>query len=229
MFRTLVLPLAVVLILMAIATWMHGELTDRWGMDRPEELNEFTQRLARLPKVIGQWESTEAQVDPQQLQAARVTGHVARAYRHRGTGDVVNFFCVCGTSRHITLHTPDLCYAAVGYESEGAPQAYPVDAGLPQPVEFATSLFYKEAATGLAQLRIFWTFSGDGQWKGPRFARTALAGNGALYKMYLVVPIAAGKSRTPEDSAAIAFARDALSELQDTLFPPEKRLPNDKP
>lgn len=217
--RSLALPLAVVLILMAVATWIHGALTDRWGRDRPAELETFTQRLAGLPKVIGPWESTESTVDPQQLQAAQVTGHVARTYRHLTSGQVVSLFAVCGTSRHITLHTPDLCYAAAGYESEGPPLTYPVEAGLAQPVEFATGLFYKEEPTRLSQMRIFWTFSGDGQWRGPRFARTALAGQGALYKIYLVVPVTAGASRSPEDSPAIEFAKELMPKTQPVLFP----------
>jgi hypothetical protein len=217
--RQLALPLAAALILIAVATWIHGALTDRWGMDRPAELEQFSQRLKGVPKVIGDWEGVDAPIDPRQLEAARVTGHVSRTYRHQPTGQLVNVFLVCGTSRHITLHTPNLCYSAAGYESEGPPQTYPVDAGLAQPVEFATSLFYKEEPTGLTQMRIFWTFSGDGQWHGPRFARTALAGTGALYKLYLVVPISPGQSRSPEDSAALKFAREAMPKLQSILFP----------
>jgi hypothetical protein len=217
--RQLALPLAAALVLIAVATWIHGALTDRWGMDRPQQLDEFSARLKGVPKVIGDWEGVEAEIDPRQLEAARVTGHVSRTYRHKQTGKVVNMFLVCGTSRHITLHTPDLCYSAVGYESEGPPQAYPVDAGLPRPVEFATSLFYKEAPTGLSQMRIFWTFSGGSEWKGPRFARTALAGKGALYKLYLIVPVTVGQSRSPEESAGVIFAREAMPKLQAVLFP----------
>lgn len=212
-------PVALAVLVLIVGAAIHGALTDRFGMTRSQQLEAFTARLGNVPETIGPWESVESEVDPEQLQVAQVTGHCARTYRHRETGDVVNVFLVCGTSRHITLHTPDKCYQAAGFVMEGQPHALSVDVGLAAPVEFATSRFYKEEAGGLQQIEILWSFSDDGRWQGPRWARTALAGHDAMYKIYLIQPINEAHGDSSGESPIVRFAKDAFPTLQQVLFP----------
>lgn len=218
--RSLAPPVATALVVLIVGTGIHGSLTDRWGMVRSEQLSEFTQRLVEVPASFGPWEGTDADVDPRQLDRAQVTGHVSRIYRHRDTGEEVSLFLVCGTSRHITLHTPDLCYQGAGFSMEEEPGSYSLDLEFAEPVEFATTRFLKEESTGVEQLRIFWSFSDDGQWLGPRWARTSLAGKDALYKIYLIAPITGRDNYEPQDSPCVAFAKLAMPQLQNILFAP---------
>lgn len=220
--RSVAPPVVVALLLMGVGAAIHGALTDRFGMIQTEQLQQFTGRLDDVPMTLGDWEGEQADVDAAQLRRAQVTGHVSRTYRHRTTGEAVNLFLVAGTSRHITLHNPELCYQAAGFSLEGEPKSVPLDAGLAKPVEFATGKFYREEEGGrLSQLRIWWSFSYDGQWHGPRWARSELAGKGALYKIYLIAPnqaTGAGEGRRDEGPLA-DFVKTAMPQLQEKLFP----------
>jgi hypothetical protein len=72
-------------------------------------------------------------------------------------------------------------------------------------------------------LRIFWTFSGDGQWVAPSVPKYALSHYPALYKLYANTSLH-GEARTrPEDSAAVPFLRQFLPVLNQALFPPEEK------
>ncbi len=217
--RKLGVPVAFAVLLLIVGATIHGSITDRFGMFRSQELESFTARLDDVPKSIGPWDGVDSEVDQEQLERAQVTGHCSRTYQHRETGELVNMFLVCGTSRHITLHTPDRCYQAAGFEMEGKPTSIQVAAGLGRPVEFATSRFYKEQDGRLQQIEVLWSFSYDGQWHGPRSARTALAGRNAIYKLYLIRPLADPHERTQDNSPVVAFAKDAFPIFQETLFP----------
>ena len=220
--RNLAPPVLVMLVVLAAGTVAHGLMTDRFGMVRTQELEAFTARLDHVPSTIGMWEGTEAAIDPEQIRRANVTGHVSLTFKHRETAETVNMFLVCGTSRHITLHTPDLCYRAAGFDSEGEPTSASIDAGLPQPAEFVTGRFYKEEGGALQRLEVMWSFSSDGQWHGPRWARSSLAGRNAIYKVYLIGPMPSPQQSQKEDSPTITFAREAMPTIQTVLFPDDQ-------
>ena len=216
-FRNLAPPIGVALLILTAGTIVHGVITDRFGMVVSDKLTTFSARLNGVPQVIGDWQGADVDIPAEEIERANVTGYLSRIYTNKITGESVNVFLVCGTSRHITLHTPDLCYQAQGFDMEGEPRAFPLDAGLPEAMEFADGRFYKEQGQQVQRLRILWTFSSDGQWQGPRSARTALAGKGALYKLYLIGPPAKHDSRAAE-TAIENFARDAMPVIQNVLF-----------
>jgi len=216
--RKLAPPVAAALLVLIVGTIIHGALTERFGASRSAELDAFAARLQNVPNEIGDWEGRDAEVEREQIARSNVAGHLSRTFRHRKSGAVVNMFLVCGTSRHITLHTPDLCYPAAGFEMDGEPASRSVEAGLPEPVEFASSHFYKEDEEGLHRLHVMWSFSSDGAWEGPRWARTALAGHSAIYKLYVIGPLAYPQ-QDGDRSAVEAFAVQAMPVLQKALFP----------
>ena len=219
--RKLILPTSAMLIILTVGTVVHGLLTDRFGMVVSDELERFTTRLAHVPRTIGQWEGEDVPIDPQEIAAANVTGYVSRIYTHRQSGATVNMFLVCGTSRHITLHTPDRCYQAQGFRLQREPTTIALDVGLPEEPEFADGRFFKEETGIVHQLRILWSFSDGQRWRGPTEARTTLAGKDALYKIYVIGP----ESDGAQAHAAVVeqFLQDALPTLQAVLFPEERQ------
>ena len=220
--RSLAPPIAVMLLILTAATVVHGIITDRFGMVVSQQLQEFTARLDDVPRVIGDWESTEANISPEEIERANVTGHISRVYTHRETGASVNMFLVCGTSRHITLHTPDRCYRAQGFDPEAEPTTLTLDAGMPEPLEFADGRFYKEEGHKVQRLRILWAFSDDGVWRGPRSARTALAGRGALFKLYLIAPVGDAADTDIATPPLEQFATAAMPVIRTAIFSGEK-------
>ena len=220
-FRQLVLPTSVMLVILTVGTVVHGLLTDRFGMIVTDELEEFTSRLEHVPHEIGDWKGEDVLVDPREIAAANVTGHVSRTFTNRETGATVNMFLVCGTSRHITLHTPDRCYQAQGFRLQREPATIKLDVGRArsdsvESPEFADGLFFKEESGNVQQLRILWSFSDGITWQGPTEARTALAGKNALYKIYVIGP--GLEESSDRKAAAVRFLQDAIPTLQKVLF-----------
>jgi hypothetical protein len=217
--KTQILVAATALVVIGATAYYQGRISDRWVPTTSEALETFTAHLPNVPSVIGDWEGVDEEIDTDQLEASNCTGCVSRVYQNQTTGQMVNVFLVSGTARHITIHTPDFCYVAAGYEMESQPNAYDVDVtGMPSPAEFRTTTFLKQDALGSSRLRILWGYSEDGHWTGPGYPKIAFAGRPALYKVYLITSLPPG-GRPIEEDSAVAFARDCLPVINQVLFP----------
>ncbi len=84
-----------------------------------------------------------------------------------------------------------------------------------------TNRFRKSFSILPQDLRIFWTFSGDGEWVSPSVPKYSLSHFPALYKLYANTPLHGDQRTRPEDSAAVPFLREFMPILNKTLFPPK--------
>jgi hypothetical protein len=216
----IVFPIAAALVVVAIATYVQGIWSERWGKLRSERLAEFTKRLSEVPLTIGDWDGTDQEVDKAQLARSNCDGHVSREYMNRRNKEVVSVYLVSGTGRHVTIHTPDWCYRGAGYEMDDAAIAYTMRVeGLGAQPEFRTATFTKTDETGRTdRLRIFWSFTDDGTWLGPSSPKPKYGTRDALYKVYFITK-AALRQETPEDSPALDFARQFFPLVNEILFP----------
>ncbi|HMC04762.1 MAG TPA: hypothetical protein VKJ83_04745, partial [Actinomycetota bacterium] len=83
MLRFLVIAAAVAVLVGAAL--FEGARTNRWGPS--EDTQAAAARLDAVPREAGAWVATaDHAIDPKILRVAEAVGHVARAYRHRGTG-----------------------------------------------------------------------------------------------------------------------------------------------
>ena len=89
--------------------------------------------------------------------------------------------------------------------------------GIPKP-EVLTAKFKKVTPTETTQLRILWSYSEDGKWTAPSFAKYAFAGKPALYKVYFIRSISSSIASLSEDPA-VEFASEFLPAIHDVLFP----------
>ena len=214
------LPIVVALVVIVVGTYYQGELSERWRRAGSEKLARFTERLKHVPPVLEDWESEDKPLVEREFAVSGCTGYVSRVYRNRETGQEVSVFLVAGTARHVTIHTPDWCYQGAGYEMEGEPNPYVIDCGEKIEVpEFSTTTFIKEGSLSTDHLRIFWSYSDDGRWLGPRWPKPSFAGRPALYKLYLITPIAGG-DRSPESSPSVKFTKLFMPTLNEVLFSP---------
>jgi hypothetical protein len=209
----------IALIMIAGATLYHGRKSDRWIPTTSEKLDAFTTRLNDVPKEVGDWVGTDTEIDQEQFKRTHCTGCVQRVYRHRETGAEVSLYLVSGTARHITIHTPDWCYVAAGFDMEGQPTNYSVDCpSLPTNPEFLTTTFIKQDPINTFRLRILWSYSDDGKWEGPKWVKPTYAGRPALYKVYLIAALA-DRSQPISEDPAVAFAQQLMPVLNGILFP----------
>jgi hypothetical protein len=217
-----VIPLVLAMIVLAIGTLLEAKYTERWSADRSEKLDQFTTRLDRIPKEIGDWIGVDEKIDEEEFRESNCTNCVSRTYTNRD-GQKVNVYLVSGTARHVTIHTPDWCYVGAGYEKVQDPQQYPDNESPLEPKpEFVTAIFRKETPLLKSEIRIYWTFSDDGQWFGPKIPKAAFAGRPALYKLYLITDIAEAGTKV-ESNPSLNFARKFLPIANQILFAPEDK------
>lgn len=212
---------AIGLVLLAVCAAVQGNITERWGAQPTSDLQQqFADRLELLPKVIGDWDSVEAPVDPEQIKASRVIGHISRTYKNRRTKEEVNIFLVAGAPRHITDHNPDQCYVCQGYLMGGEAERYPIQPDSPgSEAKFFTTTFRKQSTVqDVRSLRIFWGWNHDGRWIAPTLPRWELSDKPALYKLYAITSFS-GQNDNLDQSASIKFLRKFIPVMETTLFP----------
>lgn len=211
---------AVVVVISAV---YQGFITDRWANDVTERLNVFTERLEKtpgIPKEIGSWVATDTESDEAQFRASGCHGKISRIYENTITGDRISVYFVSGKAYHVTIHTPDWCYVAAGYEMENDPRNYEIQdvPGMPAP-EMLTAKFKKVTPTETTQLRILWSYTEDGKWTAPGSAKYAFVGKPALYKVYFIRSIEGVAPTGLEQDPIVEFAREFLPVANAALFP----------
>jgi hypothetical protein len=213
MMRLLQLVVAIAFLL--ASGLAHGLWTDRWG--KSEQLEAAARKLADVPLTLGDWDGRALEMSAREQEVAEVVGYAIRQFVNRRTGDVVTVLLVCGRPGPVAVHTPDVCYPGAGFALAGAPQRYRDSHPTTSPAEFFTASFTKHASTVPEHLRLFWSWSADGDWKVPDYPRWTFARYPALYKLYVVRQMR--RADTPlEQDPCLEVLRLLLPELQKSLF-----------
>jgi hypothetical protein len=112
-----------------------------------------------------------------------------------------------------------------GFDETEDPQTYSIDTGKTgkMSADFTTNRFRKTHSILPQDLRLFWSFSADGQWVAPSVPKFALAHYPAVYKIYANTSLHGESRSRPEDSAAVPFLREFMPVLNSILFPTEKK------
>jgi hypothetical protein len=194
---------------------VYGLQTDRWRTS--PELESALDRLAAVPRDIGDWKGTDVPYEADDFARAGIQGAAFRTYRNTRTGVTVSVLIVCGRGGPISVHTPDVCYAAAGYRAAGSPEKKAVPAGpAGEDISFWALQFAKPDAVVPTRLEIYWAWSTGGPFEAPDNPRFAYARAPALYKLYVVREFAP-TSRAAKDNACAQFLRRALPEFQAAL------------
>jgi Protein of unknown function (DUF3485) len=188
---------------------VHGVWTDRWS--EQSDLKAAAARLEQLPMTLGVWHGSNVEMenDPN----STVAGQVARRYVHASTGKSVTILLACGRAGAVCTHTPDVCYAGIGYEVE-KPKRYRATA---PSAEFWTARFLKEREAGKTNLRIFWAWHGAQGWQVADNPRWTFAGEKVLHKLYVIRELA--EPNEPfETDACVEFMRELLPALKSNVL-----------
>ena len=223
-----VLPVAVAAVLIALHAWPQGIWSRRWGAgDVTEEQKIFAERLKNIPTSFGDWDSEDVPISQRELDASGSTGSFSRRFFNRNAPEKsVLIFIVSGNSYDVTMHTPDQCYVLSGFQEAESQDRYVVDTGKTA-AEFATNRFRRSGTLdGPQHLRIFWSFSGDGEWVAPTTPKLSLMSSPALFKIYAQTVIPGDTALRPEESPAVPFLREFMPMLTTALFPADKSAPN---
>ncbi len=178
---TRLLPVTAAVIVLLFSGVVHGLWTDRWS--ESSDVSAAAARLDALPMKLGDWQGEALATS--ERPGGGLAGAVSRRYVHRPTGRSVTIFLGCGRPGPASIHTPDVCYAASGYEGDKKPYTLPATSAAPGS-EFYTSLMRREKASDRTQFRIFWSWSSGQKWEVAENPRFTFFSRPVLYKLYVL-------------------------------------------
>jgi hypothetical protein len=201
--------------------WVHGIFINRWG--RSDELGIATAKLGReLPAVLGPWRLVKAhEVEPGIKEALGAAAILSGLYINDQTGDHVIVALLAGPSGPLSVHTPEICYAASDYELAGERQTWTVR----DRREERHSLWEVHANARHAtqpNLRVLYGWSRGGSWEAMRGPRFALAGMPVVYKLQVAGP-ARDRNSTDTFDPCEDFLSRFLADIQPRIIPTTAR------
>ncbi len=209
------LPAAAILATLASGI-AHGLWTQRWTST--QDVEAAAARMPRLPLTLGDWQGQNLEFDTRQL--GPVSGYLYRRYVNQRTGVVVTMSLAFGRSGPVSIHTPDVCYAASGFEAASIRKFTPTLDPSQPPAEFQTAQFLRTRTAEQKYLRVFWSWNAGGVWRVSDYPRLAFAPRyPVLYKLHLVREMAAPDEPLDGDPC-VEFMERLLPELQRTVLAP---------
>jgi len=209
-FLTALVASALVIVCGAV----HGFWSDRW--QQPVETAAAAARMDALPLEAGDW--IGAPLEVKNPQTGGVAGTLYRRYENHRTGDAATVFLVCGRSGPVSIHTPEVCYAADGFVV-GAKSKTPVG---DNDAAFFSADAVKSKAGSETRLRIFWGWNDGKGWTAPddaRFTYVAYRHSPVLYKLYVQRDLN-GPALASREEPCQSLLKVLLPELDRTLFAP---------
>jgi hypothetical protein len=201
--------------LLIVCGLLHGRWTDRW---RPSaEPAKAAAHLRDVAMILGEWEGQDIEVKPSSVDAT-LAGSLQRRYVNQRTGHSVLVALVCGRHGPVSIHTPDVCYDASGFQVGSRSRVTaPEKMG-----EFWCADAVRTRVTDETRLRIFWSWNHGHGWNASEDARIQFARQPVLFKLYVIRDLAALNEK-PADDPTLGFMEVFLPELDRALFAPSAR------
>lgn len=139
-------------------------------------------KLDGLPTTLGPWQSEPLPISEKVLRIAEAQAHVSRVYRLGPDHEPISVLVFCGAPGPMGAHTPEVCYAGLGYRQAGKSQkiAIPGEPGS----QLWVATFEKENSPGLP-LEVVWGHGVGGRWIASDSPRLDFAGNDLIFKVYV--------------------------------------------
>lgn len=222
------LPFVVVGIIVVPLTLWQWKLMDWVWTDNIPAMQCAYLLETEIPRTVGDWEGEDRPVDAKVLETAGADGYIDRVYTNTKTGEQVSIWLIVGHFRHVSRHTPNVCYRVAGFEQLGDAVPYRIDVpGIPTS-EFRTAKFSKAAGNSIFYQRVFWGWwkpepLEEGQsaddvniaWASPEDPRLHFGYCRALYKLYFTA--GTSEEETPDQSVCLKFATEFLPIVHDRL------------
>jgi hypothetical protein len=213
-------------LLILISAYFQGVYSERWGK-RPiwEEQKILAKHLMQdVPTTVGEWESKEIPVDLREMNAAGAVGYYSRHFYKKSKPDTtgVDVLIICGHPADMTIHTPEKCYVTSGYKETSDQEKYVVKSG-DVTQEFYTDKFAKGDTfeAGAENVRVFWSFTYDGNWMAPTVPKLELMAHHAVMKIYARTVVPQNSAGRADESPANSFLSDFMPVLTAAVFPKE--------
>jgi hypothetical protein len=210
------LPAVLFAVLALGAGIAHGIYSGRWTTSRG--VDDAVKLIDNIPATIDDWQGTLLPIDERELARTGIKGHFLYEYRNARTGAAMDVFLVCGPPGRISVHTPETCYKAAGFQSDGAPELRLIDLGPEGTQQFWLARYQKPNSPSAPQLEILWAWSAGDGWSAPDNPRFAFARRSALFKLYLIRSVSPRENGNGVDEY-MDFLKAFMPELNKALSP----------
>ena len=150
----------------AIRLWQTRKVDAamRAGLESPFPLDQ-------LPMNFGDYRGTRTEMDPRIVRGTGCTDMITRRYVNQKTGVSMEVIVLYGPPLTIFGHTPEACYPAAGFRSNGDAIAREIETG-DGPTLFRSVAFVKDDSGPIDSQEIYYSWRFGGRWTpaigGPR-------------------------------------------------------------
>jgi Protein of unknown function (DUF3485) len=178
---------AAILVALTIAVgYVHGRLTNRWGL-RPDVQN-AGKRLRQTPLDIGDWRAPgDTELDPQVQQILQTSGSLNRVYENKRTGDRVSIAVLLGPAGPIAVHTPEVCYSSQNFQVQDDRKSLTL-ASVEEHKDELWELGLQAKDVSASNLRVLYGWTNNRFWNASENPRFLYGGSPFLYKLQLAGP-----------------------------------------
>jgi hypothetical protein len=194
------------------AGWVHGRMTNRWGI--APDSNLAAARLRQpLPDRVGSWKLVrEADLEPEVVRMLQCPASVSRVYEHEQTGDVISVAVLLGPPGPISVHTPEICYSSHDYAiTKDREKTTLTDAANHEHSLWEVRM--KSNRIDGAQLRVLYGWTTGERWLAAEYPRFGYGGVSHLYKLQLASGASAAEALEDFDPAK-DFLQQFVVQLQ---------------
>lgn len=118
---------------------------------------------------MGRWrgdERSEVKLDPEVAIFAGASENIVRNYIEAQTGEPASALILYGLAVTVSLHIPDVCYPAAGYQLVKGPIDYSITVpGVKDPVCYRWAIYMKREGGINRYEEAYYTFEHGGIWK----------------------------------------------------------------
>jgi hypothetical protein len=180
------LALTAVLLATLGVGFVHGRITNRWGLrTNAETAAEHLRR--RLPDEVGNWRvRSDDKLPAPVVQTLQCPAYISRVYEHQQSGDVVNVAVLLGPPGPISVHTPEVCYSSREFTQDGDRRRVKIK-DLAEQEHALWHLPLKANNLDASSLRVYYGWSTGGRWDAPERPRFSFGSLPHLYKLQVAV------------------------------------------
>jgi hypothetical protein len=160
-----------------------------YGVLRPgpkagEAADVVAERLRAVPQKIDSWRGVDKSVSANALRVAEAEAFLSREYSHETTREAVAVLVLYGEPGALSAHTPEVCYAGLGFSLCGAATKRSfAEQEVGEPTELWFGRF--ERSNGQEAVEVYWGWGTDGVWYAANNPRFAFANHRMIYKLYV--------------------------------------------
>jgi hypothetical protein len=206
----------ILIILLTLVTGVAaGKFGNRWG--KPVDLVAAGKRVAEMPVQPSGWaqHGKTMPIDEQSAEMLKCSGSAVRDFNALDdkTGEKIEVSLLVGPPGTMAVHTPDVCFKGLNFESIGEKQQLTVPGTT---AELRAESFRFKGLEG-GQRRVLLAWNAGERWEAPKNPRIAFMGAPLLYKLMVAIDVSDGANVDATDELLRGFLKKLLPELDKVI------------